>query len=127
MKIEHFAMYVIDLESVKNFFVRYFNAVPNEMYHNKKTDFKSYFLSFDDGSKLEIMTRPGLADEQKNPLQCGFIHLAMSVGSKEKVDTLTETLQNGGYQLVSGPRITGDGCYESCFYGPENNLIEITI
>ena len=127
MKIEHFAMYVIDLEMVKNFFVRYFGATSNEMYHNKKTDFKSYFLSFDDGSRLEIMTRSGLADEQKNPLQCGFIHIAMSVGSKEKVDSLTKTLQNDGYELVSGPRTTGDGYYESCFYGPENNLIEITV
>ena len=127
MKIEHFAMYVIDLEMVKNFFVRYFGATSNEMYHNKKTDFKSYFLSFDDGSRLEIMTRPGLADEQKNPLQCGFIHIAMNVGSKEKVDSLTKTLQNDGYELVSGPRTTGDGYYESCFYGPENNLIEITV
>lgn len=126
MKIDHFAMYVNDLEAVKDFFVRYFNAVSNEMYHNKKTDFKSYFLSFEDGSRLEIMTRPGLVDEQKNPLRCGFIHLAMSVGSKEKVDTLTETLRNDGYQLA-GPRTTGDGCYESCFYGPENNLIEITV
>lgn len=127
MKIDHLAMYVTDLEKAKNFFVRYFNAVPNEMYHNKKTDFRSYFLSFDDASRLEIMTRPGLADENKNPLQCGFIHIAMSVGSKEKVDSLTEILQNDGYELVSGPRTTGDGCYESCFYGPENNLIEITI
>lgn len=127
MKIDHFAMYVNDLEAVKDFFVRYFNAVSNEMYHNKKTDFKSYFLSFEDGSRLEIMTRPGLVGEQKNPLRCGFIHLAMSVGSKEKVDTLTETLRNDGYQLASGPRTTGDGCYESCFYGPENNLIEITV
>jgi len=127
MKIDHFAMYVNDLEAVKDFFVRYFNAVSNEMYHNKKTDFKSYFLSFEDGSRLEIMTRPGLVDEQKNPLRCGFIHLAMSVGSKEKVDTLTETLRNDGYQLASGPRTTGDGCYESCFYGLENNLIEITV
>uniref|UniRef100_UPI00046FFDE1 VOC family protein n=1 Tax=Bacteroides rodentium TaxID=691816 RepID=UPI00046FFDE1 len=70
MKIDHFAMYVNDLEAVKDFFVRYFNAVSNEMYHNKKTDFKSYFLSFEDGSRLEIMTRPGLVDEQKNPLRC---------------------------------------------------------
>ena len=127
MRIDHAAMYVTDLETTKDFFVRYFDAVSNEMYHNKKTGFKSYFLSFDDGSRLEIMTRPGLADEPKNPMQCGFIHMAMSVGSKEKVDSLTETLQADGYELVSGPRTTGDGCYESCFYGPEKNLIEITV
>ena len=127
MKIDHFAMYVIDLEMVKDFFVRYFGAISNEIYHNKKTGFKSYFLSFDDGSRLEIMTQRGLADKQKNALQCGFIHIAVSVGSKEKVDSLTETLINDGYELVSGPRATGDGYYESCIYGLENNLIEITI
>lgn len=115
MRIDHFAMYVEDLETTKNFFVRYFEAVSNDMYHNQKTDFKSYFLSFGDSSKLEIMTRPGLAEEQTNPLRCGFIHLAISVGSKEKVDALTSTLLSDGYQLVSGPRTTGDGCYESCF------------
>lgn len=127
MNIEHFAMYVLDLESTKEFFVRYFGAKSNEMYHNRKVDFKSYFLSFDSGSKLEIMTRPCLNNEAKDPIRCGYIHLAMSVGSKEKVNELTELLRKDGYTVVSGPRTTGDGCYESCILGPENNLIEITI
>lgn len=127
MNIEHFAMYVLDLESTKDFFVRYFGAKSNNMYHNSEVDFKSYFLSFDSGTKLEIMTRPNLNNTPKDPMLCGYIHLAMSVGSKEKVNELTETLRNDGYTVVSGPRTTGDGCYESCILGPENNLIEITI
>lgn len=127
MNIEHFAMYVLDLESTKDFFVRYFGAKPNNMYHNRGVDFKSYFLSFDSDTKLEIMTRPNLNNVPKDQMLCGYIHLAMSVGSKEKVNELTETLRNDGYTVVSGPRTTGDGCYESCILGPENNLIEITI
>lgn len=126
-KIEHIALYVMDLERMKDFFVKYFNATANEMYHNKTTDFKSYFLSFPDSSRLEIMTRPEVVSLDKNPFSCGYIHMAMSVGSKENVDSLTEKLIGDNYQLVSGPRTTGDGCYESCILGPENNLIEITI
>lgn len=126
MKLEHVAMYVLDLESVKDFFVRYFNATAGEMYHNTKTDFKSYFLTFDGGSRLEIMTRPQLPDNGKSQLQCGLIHIAFSVGGKEKVDSLTKILSNDGYEVVSDPRTTGDGYYESCILGPENNLVEIT-
>lgn len=126
MKIEHLAMYVMDLEATKDFFVKYFGATANDMYHNPRSDFKSYFLTFEEGPRLEIMTRPHLLNAEKNPLQCGFIHIAMSVGSKEKVDKVTQTLQQDGYEVVSEPRTTGDGSYESCVSGPENNLIEIT-
>lgn len=127
MEIGHFAMYVLDLENMKDFFVRYFNAESNELYHNRHSGFKSYLLSFDNGSQLEIMTRPELSGEETNHLRCGYIHMAFKVGSKEKVDKLTEKLRNDGYEIVSGPRTTGDGCYESCINGPENNLIEITV
>lgn len=58
MRIEHIAMYVEDLEKTRDFFVKYFNAISNEGYHNKKTDFRSYFLSFGDGARLEIMNKP---------------------------------------------------------------------
>lgn len=127
MKIDHYAMYVLDLEKVKDFFVRYFNATSNDMYHNSRTGFRSYFLTFEDGSRLEIMTRPEVRKHDADIYRCGYIHLAFSAGSKEAVDSLTETLQKDGYEIVSGPRTTGDGYYESCIKGPEDNLIEITV
>lgn len=127
MKIEHIAMYVNDLERAKDFFVKYFDAVPNEMYHNKTTDFRSYFLTFDGGARLEIMNFPKLDNPQKSLRKTGYIHLAFSVGSKEKVDELTETLRNDGYEVISGPRTTGDGYYESCIVAIEGNQIEITV
>lgn len=127
MKIEHIALYVNNLEKTKEFFMTYFGAKPNAQYHNVKTDFRSYFLTFDDGARLEIMWKPDMADSKKELQRTGYIHIAFSVGSKEKVDTLTKQLLIDGYQIVSGPRTTGDGYYESCIIGPEGNQIEITV
>ena len=127
MRMEHIAMYVNDLEGAKEFFVRYFDAKANEGYHNKTTDFRSCFLSFDDGTRLEIMTRPHMEDPEKTIARTGFIHLAFSLGSKEKVDTLTDCLKADGYPVLSGPRTTGDGYYESCILGFEGNQIELTV
>jgi lactoylglutathione lyase len=127
MKIEHIAMYVKDLEKTKTFFEIYLNARANAGYHNPKTDFRSYFLSFDDGARLEIMNKPQMQDSPKALTQTGYIHIAFSVGSKEKVDELTAKLKEDGYEIISGPRITGDGYYESCVVGIEDNQIEITV
>ncbi|MDE7362265.1 MAG: VOC family protein [Oscillospiraceae bacterium] len=126
MRIEHVAMYVNDLEQTRDFFVKYFCAIPNTGYHNPTTDFRSYFLSFSDGARLEIMTRPRLDDHEKTPFRTGYAHIAFSVGSKERVDELTHKLETDGYEIVSAPRITGDGYYESCIADSEGNLIEIT-
>lgn len=127
MTVEHVAMYVNDLENAKNFFETYFGAKSNEGYHNSTTDFKSYFLTFDDGARLEIMNKPGLKDSERDLNSMGYIHIAFSVGSREKVDKLTEELRQAGYAVVSGPRVTGDGYYESCIVGFEGNQIEITV
>lgn len=126
MKIEHVAMYVNDLEGTRNF-ETYFDAKANELYHNVKTGFRSYFLSFEDGARLEIMNKPVMEDEIKTLTRTGFIHLAFSVGSKDAVDELTLRLKNDGYEVVSGPRTTGDGYYESCVIAIEGNQIEITV
>ena len=127
MRIEHIAMYVNDLEKAKEFYVKYYNATSNEGYHNKTTDFRSYFLSFDDGARLEIMNKPQMSDEEKGLNRTGYIHIAFSLGSKEAVDMLTEKIRNDGYNVISGPRTTGDGYYESCIIGIEGNQIEITV
>ena len=126
MKIEHAALYVNNLEAAKDFFVSFLGGESNSGYHNSRTDFRSYFISFDDGARLEIMTKPELADQEKPLNRTGYAHIAFSVGSKEKVDALTEQLRSAGYEVVSGPRTTGDGYYESCIVAIEGNQIEIT-
>ena len=126
MRIEHIAMYVNDLEKAKEFFVTYFGAKSNDGYHNTATDFRSYFLTFEDGARLEIMNKPVMEDMQKTLNRTGYAHIAFSLGSKKDVDALTERLKNDGYEVISGPRTTGDGYYESCIVGIEGNLVEIT-
>ncbi len=127
MKIEHIAMYVNDLEAARNFFIKYFGASSNAGYHNKRTNFRSYFLTFEDGARLEIMNKPVMENPEKTLNRTGFIHIAFSAGSREKVDELTARLIFDGYDVVSGPRVTGDGYYESCVIAFEGNQIEITV
>ena len=127
MIIEHIAIFVNDLEEAKDFFVRYLGGKSNNSYHNKKTGFRSYFISFEDGARLEIMNKPGMVDMDKTINRTGLAHIAFSVGSKEKVDELTEIFKRDGFEVLSGPRTTGDGYYESCIVGIEGNQIEITI
>lgn len=125
MKIDHIAIYVENLEATKEFFIKYFNATANNLYHNPKTELSTYFLSFEDNTRLEIMTRPNMIKTEFSLYRQGFIHLSFSLGNKEKVNELTARLKNDGYKILSGPRTTGDGYYESCVLGPENNILEL--
>jgi lactoylglutathione lyase len=129
MKIEHIAIWVSDLERIKDFYEKYFNAKSNTLYHNKAKNFSSYFLSFEMGCKLELMHRPDINGHYKNceNQKLGLIHFAVAVGSKEKVDSLTNQLRSDGFKIVGEPRTTGDGYYESIVLDPENNIVEITI
>ena len=127
MKIEHIAMYVTDLEKTRDFFVKYLGGVSNDGYYNKNTDFQSFFISFEDGARLELMTKPEIIDADKALNRTSYAHIAFSVGYKEKVDELTDQLRADGYEVVSGPRTTGDGYYESCIVAIEGNQIEITV
>ena len=126
MTIEHIALYVNELEAARDFFVTYLGGRSNDGYHNKNTDFRSYFISFADGARLELMTKPKMVDQEKSLNRTGYAHIAFSVGSKERVDSLTAELKDAGFEVVSGPRTTGDGYYESCIVAIEGNQIEIT-
>lgn len=127
MKIHHVAMFVSDLERTKEFFIKYFDATCGDMYHNKTTGLRTYMLMFSDGAKLEIMNRPDVHSVDKAGFGLGYSHISFSVGSKEKVDELTGLMQSDGYKVISGPRVTGDGFYESCVLDHECNHIEITV
>ncbi|MDO6471732.1 VOC family protein [Maribacter sp. 1_MG-2023] len=127
MRIEHIAIWVIDLEAMRTFYETYFNAIAGEKYHNPTKEFTSYFLSFTDGARLELMHKPSIPASTDNEVNTGFIHFAMSVGSKKQVNVLTEKLREDGFTIAGEPRTTGDGYYESVVLDPEGNQIEITI
>ena len=127
MKIDHVALFCRDLEAMRQFFLDYFEAESNKQYHNPRTGLRTYILSFTEGStRLELMQRPDVADADPSVAAIGYIHISIAVGSKRGVDLLTRRLADDGYPVVSGPRTTGDGYYESCILGPEGVQIEVT-
>ena len=129
MKIEHLAIWAKDIEVLKAFYSRYFGGVAGEKYHNPKKNFTSYFISFENGCRLEIMNTPDRTLPPSEPayVLTGLAHFAFSTGSRERVDGLTEQLRNDGYSIAGEPRTTGDGYYESVILDPEGNSIELTI
>ena len=129
MKIDHIAIYTGDLERMRQFYTIYFQAESNQGYHNERTGLRTYFLTFEDGARLELMTRPELLRKDhtgSTAYHIGYTHLAFHVGSRELVNSLTERLEQDGYAVVSRPRVTGDGYYESGILDPDGNYIEIT-
>ena len=127
MKIEHIAIWVQDLEVMKAFYQQYFNVSSSKKYVNETKNFSSYFLSFGDGVRLELMHSPGITEQAANKeVHLGYAHIAISVGSKEAVDHLTDLIRSDGFVVTGEPRTTGDGYYESVIQDPEGNLIELT-
>lgn len=126
IRIEHIAIWVRDLKTMRKFYCKYFNAKAGDKYLNPAKGFSSFFLQFSSGARLEIMSRGDIADSRDETECYGYAHLAISLGDRESVDTLTETLQNDGYTVVSAPRVTGDGYYESVVLDPEGNHLELT-
>ena len=126
MRINHVAIYVRDLERSRIFYETYFGGTSNRKYHNPRTGLQTYFLTFEDGARLELMSRSECMDANRNEFAFGLTHLAVSTGSREAVDMLTSRLSADGYTVASQPRITGDGYYESVILDPDENRIEIT-
>ncbi|WP_187986586.1 VOC family protein [Listeria marthii] len=125
MKIEHVALWTTNLEKMKQFYSTYFGAIANDLYENKTKGFTSYFLSFASGARLEIMSRTDVTNQLSGE-NLGWAHIAISTGTKEAVDELTEKLRQDGFEIAGEPRMTGDGYYESVVLDPEGNRIEIT-
>jgi lactoylglutathione lyase len=126
IKIEHIAIWVKDLDVSANFYAKFFDAKIGILYHNPKTNFSSRFIAFESGTRIEIMTRPDITENTVNNA-FGYTHIALSVGSTDEVDRLTTFLSKNGVTILSQPRTTGDGYYESKIADPDGNEIEITV
>lgn len=129
MEIAHIAIWTTDLEKVKSFYLRYFKCRASPKYENKDKRFESYFIDFDGNCKIELMRRADIKqkENESGEQHLGLIHFAISVGSEEAVNAITESIKKEGHKVVSSPRNTGDGYYESCVLDPEGNRVEITI
>jgi len=125
--IQHVAIWVEDLEGIRQFYTKYFLAGSGEKYTNPTKGFSSYMLSFKGGGALEIMNRHDIKSWKDHKIEyLGWAHIAIGVGSREKVLALTEKLRADGYQIVGEPRTTGDGFFESVVLDAEGNRVEIT-
>ena len=124
MRIDHIALCVRDLEAMRDFYIKYFGAVAGELYHNPRTGLRTYFLTFDGETRVELMQKPD-ALPGGSELREGWAHLSFTLGSRGAVDAATERLRAAGCTVESGPRVTGDGYYESCVLDPEGNRVEL--
>ena len=132
MKIEHVAIWVKDIDKVCEFYRKYFGGTVQPLYHNPAKQFTSRFVTFEGGTRLEIMHRPDIEGDAETSRMfhvehLGLTHLSFSVGSKEDVDRLTQQMSDDGITIVGEPRTTGDGYYESVVLDPEGNRVEITV
>jgi lactoylglutathione lyase len=128
MKLEHVAIWAVDIEAMRAFYEKYFDAQSNAKYQNERNRFTSSFLTFPGGGRLELMHRPDIhrvTNSQPSDEFIGYAHVGVEVGSRTAVDTLTKRLQRDGFKLLDGPRLTGDGYYESMVADPEGNRIVI--
>ena len=129
MTLEHVAIWTSNLERLKEYYIKYFQAIPNDKYINPHKGFESYFLSFQSGARLEIMTMPGISANMNDTITAqhrGIIHLAFGVDQMGEVDAKAKELQDDGFPILSGPRRTGDGYYEFETLDPDNNRLEVT-
>jgi lactoylglutathione lyase len=129
MKIDHVAIWTSQIEELKNYYIKYFNGTSNKKYLNREKHFESYFISFDSGTRLEVMQMPGIPQNLNDPVvkqYHGIIHLAFGVDSMAQVDEKFSQLTNDGYKILRGPRKTGDGYWEFETLDPDNNRIEVS-
>ncbi|MGB5691594.1 MAG: VOC family protein [Flavobacteriaceae bacterium] len=129
MKLEHAAIWTDRLELLKEYYTKYFDAVSNDLYVNKRNNFRNYFLSFESGARLELMEMPGIPVNKNDTVQAqhrGIIHLAFGVAHPDLVDEKARQLLEDGFEILNGPRKTGDGYYEFVTLDPDRNRLEVT-
>jgi lactoylglutathione lyase len=127
MTIDHIAIWTYNLEGMRNFYMHYFDASSGHAYYNHSREFRSYFLSFNSGTRLEIMEMPNVPLNRNNTMKqyTGLIHFAINPGSRQKVNEVTERLRADGFRIIGEPRVTGDNLYESIILDPDGNRVEL--
>jgi lactoylglutathione lyase len=126
-RLAHVAFWTGDLDRLAQFYARYFGARPGPRYCNEANGFESVFLSFEGGAQLELMRTTQLEPISMPPgaQRMGLTHLAIAVGPETEVDRITVRLGSDGFQVLDGPRRTGDGYYESVVLDPDGNRVEV--
>lgn len=122
--LDHAALWVADLGAARTFYSAWFGGVSNDLYHNPRTGLSTYILDFGRGARLELMTRPDVADDAHHD-RLGWAHVSFALPDQNAVDELADRMREAGVDVVDGPRTTGDGYYEAALLDPEGNRVEI--
>src|SRR5207245_10917739 len=118
MKLDHVAIWAVDIELMRTFYEKYFDARSNLKYENERKSFTSYFLTFPGGGRLELMHRPDVQGVPNSLTSCEFIgyaHLGVELGSRVAVDALTQRRQDAWCPVLGEPTTTGYAPYRTTF------------
>lgn len=122
MRISNVGMMVKDLEGAKDFFARYFGAEVHATYE-EDDGYKSYIMKFDEGPKIELMTKPAIVDDKKDRNRTGFIHICIKVDSREKLDEVIAGFKADGYEILYEPATVGGKEVRAITF--EDNILEV--
>jgi lactoylglutathione lyase len=126
LRVEHVGLWVRNLEQMRDFYVAELGGRTGPLYENARTGFRSYFVSFGSGARLELMSRPlDQAAEPAGSEAFGYAHVAFRLDSREAVEDAVDRLEAAGVVVLGRPRVTGDGYYEAVVRDPEGNCIEL--
>ena len=123
MKISNVGIFVKDLEGAKNFFINYFGAEVHAVYNEEENRYYSYIMKMGEGAKLELMTKPEIVDEKKDPNRTGFVHICVKVDSREKLDEIIAKIKADGYHIFYEPATNGGNEIRAITY--EDRILEV--
>lgn len=125
MKIVNVGIYVKDIERVKAFFEHYFDAKTDAVLNDEDNGYYSYILSLGEGALIELMNKPSIADEPKDPNRTGLAHININVGSRERLDEITAAFKKENY-VIQYETYSPEGAGEIRAITVEDIILEVS-
>ena len=122
MRISNVGLFVKDLEGARKFFEDFFGAQVHATYE-EDDGYKSYIMKFDENPKLELMSKPTVVDEKKDPNRTGFVHICIKVDSREKLDEIIAKFKAANYTILYEPATNGGDEVRAITF--EDNILEV--
>ena len=111
MRISNVGLFVKDLEGARKFFEDFFGAQVHAT------------MKFDENPKLELMSKPTVVDEKKDPNRTGFVHICIKVDSREKLDEIIAKFKAANYTILYEPATNGGNEVRAITF--EDNILEV--
>ena len=102
------------------------NAIEDAQVHatyEEDDGYKSYIMKFDENPKLELMSKPTVVDEKKDPNRTGFVHICIKVDSREKLDEIIAKFKAANYTILYEPATNGGNEVRAITF--EDNILEV--